>query len=81
MKDGSLDDVIAVESLGEKRANAAPEWQAMRLGWLSRELMGACPLEGCVRSVASLQITSADLRLNCKMKFIHGVTKGIICLP
>ena len=30
-------------------SNAAPEWQAGRLGWLSRELVGACPLEGLVR--------------------------------
>ena len=33
--------------------NAAPEWQAGSLGWRSRELVVACPLEGLVRSVAS----------------------------
>ena len=26
--------------------NAAPEWQASSLGWLSRETMEACPLGG-----------------------------------
>jgi hypothetical protein len=29
-------------------SNAAPEWQARRLGWRSRELKVACPLEGAV---------------------------------
>ena len=29
--------------------NAAPEWQAGRLGWRSKELVVACPLEGLVR--------------------------------
>ena len=29
--------------------NAAPEWQARSLGWRSRELEVACPLEGLVR--------------------------------
>ncbi len=28
--------------------NAAPEWQARCLGWLSRVLVVACPLEGIV---------------------------------
>jgi hypothetical protein len=30
-------------------SNAAPEWQAVRLGWRSSDLTGACPLEGFVR--------------------------------
>jgi len=30
-------------------ANAAPEGQAGNLRWRSRELVGACPLEGLVR--------------------------------
>ena len=29
-------------------ANAAPEWQVGSLGWWSRDLVGACPLEGIV---------------------------------
>lgn len=29
-------------------SNAAPEWQARSLGWRSREVMAACPLEGLV---------------------------------
>lgn len=29
-------------------ANAAPEWQAMSLGWQSIELVVACPLKGLV---------------------------------
>ena len=61
--------------------NAAPDWQAEGLGWQSKVLVVACPLEVCVRSVASLQITSADLRINGRGPFIQGVTKGIICLP
>lgn len=32
-----------------EKANASPEWQAGSLGWRSRELMVACPLEGIVR--------------------------------
>lgn len=32
------------------RFNAAPEWQASRLCWRSRLLLGACPLEGLVMS-------------------------------
>ena len=34
-----------------RHSNAVPEWQAGSLGWRSRELVGACPLEGLVRSV------------------------------
>ena len=30
---------------------AAPEWQASSLGWRSREIMVACPLEGLVRQL------------------------------
>ncbi len=45
------------------------------------EFMVACPLEGLVQSVASLQTTSAGLRINGRGPFIQGVTKGIICLP
>ena len=33
--------------------NAAPEWQAKCIGSRSRELMGACPLKGFVRSGVS----------------------------
>jgi hypothetical protein len=62
-------------------SNAAPEWQAESLWWRSSRTLGACPLEGCVRSVASLQTTSADLRFNGRDLFIQGVTKGIVCLP
>ena len=29
-------------------ANAAPEWQARRQGWHSRQLVVACPLKGLV---------------------------------
>lgn len=32
-----------------RQTNAAPEWQAVSWGWLSRELMEACPLKGPVR--------------------------------
>ncbi len=60
---------------------AVPEWQAVSLGWRSRGLMVACPLEGCGGSVASLQATTADLRLNGRGPLIQGVTKGILCLP
>jgi hypothetical protein len=58
-------------------SNAAPEWQAWRLGWRSRELLEACPLEGCVRSVAPQQTTSAHLRINSNIHLNHGLTKGI----
>jgi hypothetical protein len=34
---------------GSAASNAAPEWQAGRLGWRSRDLVVACPLEGLVR--------------------------------
>jgi hypothetical protein len=58
--------VIRIESEGAPPnqpdpSNAAPEWQAIGLVRPSRELMAACPLKGCVRSVASSQETSADL--------------------
>jgi hypothetical protein len=43
--------------------------------------MVACPLEGLVRSVASLQARSADLGLNGKIPIIQGVTNGIVFLP
>jgi hypothetical protein len=33
--------------------NAASEWQARSLGWRSRDLEVACPLERCVRSDAA----------------------------
>ena len=46
-----------------------------------REFMVACPLEGFVRSVASVQARSADLRLNGRSPIIQGVTNGIVCLP
>jgi len=36
--------------------NAAPEWQAVSLGWRSRELMAACPLKGCVREWQECQV-------------------------
>ena len=49
------------------RANAALEWQAGSLGWRSRELVEACPLEGLVRSVAFPQATTADLRTHSKI--------------
>jgi len=35
-------------ALAHQQPTAALEWQASCLGWLSRELMGACPLEGFV---------------------------------
>jgi hypothetical protein len=44
-------------------ANVALEWQAKSMGLRSKEMLGACPLEGLVRSVASSQEIPADLRL------------------
>ena len=44
-----MDDSNAAERVEERVANAAPEWQAGSLGWRSRGLMEACPLEGLVR--------------------------------
>ncbi len=34
---------------GVPEPNAAPEWQAERMWWFSRELMAACTLKGPVR--------------------------------
>jgi hypothetical protein len=42
----------AGESFASIPPNAAPEWQARSLGWRSKELMVACPLEGLVRRVS-----------------------------
>ena len=39
---------IQVYSFFGCQSNAAPEWQAGSLGWRSRGLMVACPLEGLV---------------------------------
>jgi hypothetical protein len=52
---------MAVVTVSSDPSNAAPEWQAGSIGWRSRELVVACPLEGLVRSVASPQETTADL--------------------
>ena len=41
------------------KSNAAPEWQARRLGWRCRELVVACPLEGLVRHNHHIGSTSA----------------------
>ena len=42
---------------------AAPEWQAKSLGMRSRELLGACPLEGLVRFTSErFWVTSELLR-------------------
>jgi hypothetical protein len=49
---------VVAEGIGDAM-NAAPEWQAGSLGWWSRDLVGACPLEGCVRSVESPQEASS----------------------
>ena len=46
----ALLDLALVEPL-----NAAPEWQAGSLGWLSREDWVACPLEGLVRVLAGFE--------------------------
>jgi hypothetical protein len=35
-------------------SNAAPEWQAMSLGWRSRDHVVACPLEGLVLRLKKL---------------------------
>jgi hypothetical protein len=40
---------MVIESPLYRRPNAAPEWQAEILGWRSKELVAACPLEGLVR--------------------------------
>ena len=37
---------------------ASPEWQARSMWWRGRDSVVACPLEGCVRSVATLPIRS-----------------------
>jgi len=39
--------------------NAAPEWQAGSMGWRSRVLVVACPLEGLVRRFRFPQTRSA----------------------
>jgi hypothetical protein len=44
------------------------------LGWRSRELMLACPLEGLVRSVAPQQKTSENLRIFCSTYANFGLT-------
>jgi hypothetical protein len=48
---------------------------------ISADTTVACPLERLVRSVASLQVRSADLRQNGRSHIIQGVTNGIVCLP
>jgi len=40
--------VFSAPALVSPPTNADPEWQARSLGWRSRELVVACPLEGLV---------------------------------
>jgi hypothetical protein len=49
-------------------STAALEWQAGSHRWRSRVLTEACPLEGLIRSVASLQETSADFSFTSKIR-------------
>jgi len=69
MNDGSLVDVVAVESPGEKRPNAAPEWQARSYGYRSR-LEGGLSTRGACSKVSHLNwqllqafASPSDLRL------------------
>jgi hypothetical protein len=41
-------------NLSSRLLYAAPEWEAGSLGWRSREVVGACPLEGLVRRDGAL---------------------------
>lgn len=45
------------------------------------KLLGVCPLAGLVRSVASTQKTSGDLRIIFSIRTHQGIRKGIVCLP
>ena len=57
--------------------NAAPEWQARCLGWLSRELVVACPLEGLVGQ--GLRITFMCTDESCRRKKVMAaVAQGIL---
>jgi hypothetical protein len=51
-------DSGTTRSIFPKMPNAAPEWQAGKLGWYSRELVVACPLEGLVRRLEDVEETS-----------------------
>ena len=60
-------------------ANAALEWQVRSLGWRSRVIVAAWPLEGLVRSVASTQETTADI--GCiRNTHVTSATASIIAL-
>ena len=50
----------------------------MSLRWRSREMMVACPLEGCVRSVASKQEPPANICLSCRT---HPTSASSLTLP
>ena len=54
---------LAPLAIATALGNAAPEWQARSIGWRSKKLAVACPLEGLVRSVASSQEMTAALSL------------------
>jgi hypothetical protein len=49
----------------DQRGNAAPEWQAGILGWQSRVLVVACPLEGPVRPIAPRHLSYSYAYVCC----------------
>ena len=66
MQDDPRNNAQAAQEImpvGCSQSNAAPEWQAMSLGWHSRELMVACPLEGLFE-VAPLLENSHSVKNN-----------------
>jgi hypothetical protein len=46
--EGSVEPGSQAPSKLDPMPNAAPEWQAKSVGWRSRKLVVACPLEGLV---------------------------------